>query len=111
MARSPPPPFAPRSRPAGQRIRLDFSGRPVRIVGGLRARCPSLGAPAGGTMAKPRTIGELRQSEYQVVSVKEEMRRNLARLIRAGEELFPGIVGYEETVVPQLENAVMSGQD
>ncbi|HZR98373.1 MAG TPA: sigma 54-interacting transcriptional regulator [Chloroflexota bacterium] len=62
-------------------------------------------------MAKPRTIGELRQSEYQVVSVKEEMRRNLARLIRAGEELFPGIVGYEETVIPQLENAVMSGQD
>ncbi|HLH26449.1 MAG TPA: sigma 54-interacting transcriptional regulator [Chloroflexota bacterium] len=62
-------------------------------------------------MAKPRTIGELRQSEYQVVSVKEEMRRNLARKIRAGEELFPGIVGYEDTVIPQLENAVMSGQD
>src|ERR671932_1231672 len=62
-------------------------------------------------MAKPRTIGELRQSEYQVVSVKEEMRRNLMRLIQASDELFPGIVGYEETVVPQLENAVMSGQD
>jgi magnesium chelatase subunit I len=62
-------------------------------------------------MAKPRTLGELRQSEYQVVSVKEEMRRNLARLIRAGDELFPGIVGYEESVIPQLENAVMSGQD
>src|SRR5919199_6550975 len=62
-------------------------------------------------MAKPRTIGELRQSEYQLVSVKEEMRRNLMRLIRAGDELFPGIVGYEETVIPQLENAVMSGQD
>jgi magnesium chelatase subunit I len=62
-------------------------------------------------MAKPRTIGELRQSEYQVVSVKQEMRRNLARKIRAGEELFPGIIGYENTVIPQLENAVMSGQD
>ncbi len=62
-------------------------------------------------MAKPRTIGELRQSEYEVVSVKEEMRRNLARKIRAGEELFPGIVGYEDTVIPQLENAVLSGQD
>jgi len=62
-------------------------------------------------MANPRTIGELRQSEYEVVSVKEEMRRNLARKIRAGEPLFPGIVGYEETVIPQLENAVMSGQD
>jgi magnesium chelatase subunit I len=62
-------------------------------------------------MAKPRTVGELRQSEYQVVSVKQEMRRNLARKIRANEELFPGIVGYEESVIPQLENAVMSGQD
>src|SRR3954449_1964829 len=62
-------------------------------------------------MANPRTIGELRQSEYEVVSVKEEMRRNLARKIRAGEPLFPGIVGYEETVIPQLENAVLSGQD
>jgi magnesium chelatase subunit I len=62
-------------------------------------------------MAKPRTIGELRQSEYQVVSVKQEMRRNLARKIRAGEELFPGIVGFDESVIPQLENAVLSGQD
>ncbi len=62
-------------------------------------------------MATPRTIGELRQSEYQVVSVKQEMRRNLARKIRAGEELFPGIVGFDESVIPQLENAVMSGQD
>jgi magnesium chelatase subunit I len=62
-------------------------------------------------MAKPQTIGELRQSEYEVVSVKQEMRRNLARKIRAGEELFPGIVGYEESVIPQLENAIMSGQD
>src|SRR5215208_4037980 len=62
-------------------------------------------------MANPRTIGELRQSEYEVVSVKEEMRRNLARKIRAGEPVFPGIVGYEETIVPQIENAILSGQD
>ena len=62
-------------------------------------------------MAKPRTLGELRQSEYQIVSVKEEMRRNLARKIRAGEPLFPGIVGYDETIIPQIENAILSGQD
>ena len=62
-------------------------------------------------MARPSTVGELRESGYSVLSVKEEMRRNLARKIRAGEELFPGIVGYEESVIPQLENAVMSGQD
>ncbi len=60
---------------------------------------------------QPRTIGELRASEYKVLSVKEEMRKNLIQKIRAGEDLFPGIVGYEETVIPQIENAILSGQD
>ncbi len=61
--------------------------------------------------AKAKTIGELRESGYRVVSVKEEMRRNLIRKIRAKEELLPGIIGYEESVIPQLENAILSGQD
>ncbi len=61
--------------------------------------------------AKARTIGELRESGYRVASVKEEMRRNLIRKIRAKEELLPGIIGYEESVIPQLENAILSGQD
>jgi magnesium chelatase subunit I len=60
---------------------------------------------------RPRTIGELRESGYKVLSVKEEMRKNLVQKIRNGEELFPGIVGYEETVIPQIENAILSGQD
>lgn len=57
------------------------------------------------------TIGELRRSGYQVLSVKEEMRKNLIQKIRRGEELFPAIIGYEETVIPQLENAILAGQD
>ena len=60
---------------------------------------------------QPRTIGELRDSGYKVLSVKEEMRKNLIQKIRKGEELFPGIIGYEETVIPQIENAILSGQD
>ena len=60
---------------------------------------------------KPRTIGELRASGYRVLSVKEEMRKNLIQKMRAGETLFPLLVGYEETVIPQVENAVLSGQD
>src|SRR5438132_8135661 len=60
---------------------------------------------------RPHTIGELRESGYRVLSVKEEMRKNLIRKIRSGEELFPGIIGYEETVIPQVENAILSGQD
>jgi magnesium chelatase subunit I len=61
--------------------------------------------------AKPRTVGELRQSEYQVLPVKEEMRKNLIRKLRDNQQLFPGIVGYDDTVIPQIENAILSGQD
>jgi len=62
-------------------------------------------------MAAPSTIRELRESEYKVLTVKEEMRKNLIGRIERGEEIFPGIVGYEETVIPQVENAIISGQD
>src|SRR5579864_3513043 len=60
---------------------------------------------------RPRTIGELRESGYRLLPIKEEMRKNLIQKIRRGEELFPGIIGYEETVIPQVENAILSGQD
>ena len=60
---------------------------------------------------QPRTIGELRESGYKVLSVKEELRKNLIQKIRHGEEIFPGIIGYEDTVIPQVENAILSGQD
>ena len=60
---------------------------------------------------RPRTIAELRESGYRLLSVKEELRKNLMQKIRSGEELFPGIIGYEETVIPQIENAILSGQD
>jgi len=59
----------------------------------------------------PRTLAQLRQSEYRVLPVKEEMRKNLIRKIKGGEELFPGIVGYQHSVIPQIENAVLAGQD
>src|ERR1700726_3906981 len=62
-------------------------------------------------MTRPHTIGELRESGYKVLSVKEEMRKNLISKIRNGDELFPGIIGYEDTVIPQVENAILSGQD
>jgi magnesium chelatase subunit I len=62
-------------------------------------------------MARPRTVGELRASGAGVVPVKEEMRRNLVRRMRAGEPLFPGIIGYEKTVIPALQNAVLARHD
>src|SRR5215472_15414712 len=62
-------------------------------------------------MSKPRTIGELRASGYQPKTVKQELRDNLIARLRQGTALFPGIVGYEESVLPQIENAILSGQD
>lgn len=60
---------------------------------------------------RPRTLGELRESGYQPRTVREEMRANLIRLIRKGEDLFPGVLGYDTTVIPAIENAILSGQD
>jgi magnesium chelatase subunit I len=58
--------------------------------------------------AMAATLGELRQSGYRPRPVKQEIRDNLVRKLQAGEPLFPGIIGYDETVVPQLVNAVLS---
>ncbi|MBI2494212.1 MAG: magnesium chelatase [Candidatus Rokubacteria bacterium] len=58
-----------------------------------------------------QTVGELRASGYRTRSVKQELRDNLIARLTTGEPLFAGIVGYEETVIPQIENAILSGQD
>src|SRR5687767_9615018 len=62
-------------------------------------------------MANPRTVRELRASGYQSRSVKQELRDNLIARLGKGEPFLPGIVGYDDTVVPQIENAILSGQD
>ncbi len=64
-----------------------------------------------GTKTKSGTIGELRTSGYKVRPLREELRHNLLNMIRTGKEIFPGVVGYSQTVVPQIENALISGQD
>ena len=61
--------------------------------------------------SKAKTIAELRESGYEVVPVKNEVRRNLIKKIEAGEEMFPDIIGFDESVIPQLENAILAGQD
>ena len=61
--------------------------------------------------AQPQTVGELRQSGYVPVSVRDELRRNLVARLRSGEPVFPRIQGYDDTVVPALENALLAGQD
>ena len=61
--------------------------------------------------SRPATIGQLRESGWESVPVKEEVRRNAVTRISAGEPLFEKVLGYEDTVLPQLENALLAGHD
>src|SRR5260221_8012601 len=61
--------------------------------------------------SRPATLGQLRASGYRPTTVKAELRRNVLARLAEGAQLFPGIVGYEETVIPQIENALLSQHD
>ena len=62
-----------------------------------------------GTRA--RIIGQLRKRRYQVLPVRQELRQNLIAKIKREEPVFPTIIGFDDTVIPQLENALLAGQD
>ena len=62
-------------------------------------------------MTRPRTLGELERSGYKARSVRDEMRANLIARLRSHQPLFPGIIGYERTVEPQIVNAILSRHD
>ena len=62
-------------------------------------------------MKQAKTLGRLRKSGWLSRTVKEEIRQNAIKRIQQGEELFPGVLGYENTVIPQLENALLAGHD
>src|SRR5215204_1425297 len=61
--------------------------------------------------ARATTLGELRASGWRSRPVKDEIRANAVEKIRSGEPLFEGVLGYEDTVMPQLENALLAGHD
>ncbi len=62
-------------------------------------------------MTTIHSLGELRASGYRIRSVKDEMRENLLAIIAGGEKTFPGIHGYDRTVIPALHNAILSKHD
>lgn len=62
-------------------------------------------------MSEPKTLGELKRSGYRPLSVKAELRKNLIQKMLDREPLFPGIFGFEETVIPEIQNAILAGQD
>lgn len=63
------------------------------------------------TLREIRTLGDLRRSGWTPRSVKRELRENLTRALAAGETLFPGMIGYEATVVPEVVHAILAGHD
>ncbi len=63
------------------------------------------------TAPLPKTLGDLKRSGWQSRSIKAELQQNLIAKIRSRENLFPGVIGYENSVIPELENAILSGHD
>src|SRR5438094_3051866 len=57
------------------------------------------------------TVGQLKETGYRPSSVKDELRRNVIRALKEKQELFPGIVGYRDTVIPQIINGILSKHD
>ena len=60
-------------------------------------------------MSEAKTLGELKKSGVAVLSVRDEMRKNLVHHLETGKRILPGIVGYDDTVIPEIENAILSG--
>ncbi len=60
-------------------------------------------------MKEAKTLGELKKSGYSVLTTREEMRKNLVHCLETDQRILPGIIGYDETVIPEIENAVLSG--
>lgn len=60
-------------------------------------------------MQEAKTLGELKKSGFQVLTVREEMRKNLVHCLQTEKRILPGIIGYDDTVIPDIENAVLSG--
>src|SRR5438552_15945082 len=61
--------------------------------------------------SRPSTLADLRASGWVSKTVKHEVRDNFRRMLAAGDDLFPGIVGYENTVLPEINLAVLAGHD
>ena len=67
--------------------------------------------PFSPELLKLNTLGALRAHGYQSVGVKDELRRNLIERLQAGKPVFPGILGFDETVIPEIQNAILAKHD
>jgi magnesium chelatase subunit I len=67
--------------------------------------------PSGMTQPRPTTLAELERAGYRSRSVKDELRANLLEKLASGDALFPGVQGYDDSVVPQIVNAILARHD
>src|SRR5262249_31458105 len=72
-------------------------------------RATRTGDPLVQAVESSRTLGELKASNYRVLSVREEMRRNLLARLARKDRILPGIIGYEDSVIPESETAILAG--
>jgi magnesium chelatase subunit I len=72
---------------------------------------PTKETPVTDPAVRPTTLKQLRESGWQSKTVKAELRDNLLAALKAGHDLFPGIIGYENTVIPEINIAVLAGHD
>jgi magnesium chelatase subunit I len=72
---------------------------------------PASAQPPAAPPPQISTLGELRASGHQLRTVKQELRHNLLERMRSGEDAFPGIIGFGQTVLPHLERAIIAGHD
>src|SRR5688572_7132457 len=102
-----------RSRHTGPCPRLTLRRTTLRLA--VRA-CPLQRGehtvdPIEHARPRPTTLAELRASGWRSRTVKAELRSNLLGRVAAGAPVFPGVVGYEDSVVPAIENAILAGHD
>ena len=87
------------------------SGPRDTVAGGPLSSSPPAANHRSMRMTRPATLGELEPSGWESRPVKEEVRANAIARIAEGEPLVDGVLGYEDTVLPQLENALLAGHD
>src|SRR5271154_6051028 len=83
----------------------------IRPIIDLQNESSRTGETAHMSHPSPATLGQLKATGYRPSTVKDELRRNVIRKLREGEELFPGIIGYRDTVIPQIINGILSKHD
>src|SRR5437660_4028798 len=96
-------------------LRFGRTGRRVRAAHGTRSVTEVTALPVVPLpvvpQELPKTLGTLKTSGHEHRTVKAELRANLRTMLAAGDDPFPGVVGFDETVRPELERALLAGHD